>query len=322
MSRFRTYRSSQAVRDQHAEVHVGPEHLIVPYFVVEGHNRREAIASLHGVDRFSIDQLLIDLNDTVALGLSKIILFGVISEDQKDELATQAYAPNNLIERAVAAVKQAFPQLTVFTDVCLCGYASHGHCGLVKGTEIDNDSTLPLLGAMAVSHARGGADFVAPSAMMDFQVAAIRQALDEAGFTQTKILSYSAKYASGFYGPFRDAAQSAPSFGDRRTYQMDYRTQWQPVAEVGADLTEGADWVMVKPAHTYLDIIQRIRVAYPNTPLAAYHVSGEYMMIKAAAAAGFMDEQRAMTEAIYAIRRAGADTIITYYAKQLLRNRD
>jgi porphobilinogen synthase len=319
MKRFRDLRKDENTRNHYAEVNINAEDLIYPYFVIDGNSKRDPIKSLHGIDRFTIDRLLEDLKETVSLGINKILLFGVIDESLKNEWGTASYSEGNLVARAVAAVKNEFPGLIVITDVCLCGYTSHGHCGLLEGETIDNDSTLPLLAKMALTHAAAGADFVAPSAMMDGQVDAIRKILNENKLYHTKILSYSAKFASGFYGPFRDAAQSAPSFGDRKTYQMDYRTIGQSIGEVAADIIEGADWVMVKPAHTYLDVIQRIKSALPEIKLAAYHVSGEYMMIKAAAAAGLMDETKAMTEALYAIKRAGADYIITYYAKDYQR---
>ena len=315
MNRFHHLRKDKETRDLNAEVHLKADDFIYPYFVIEGQKQRQPIESLHGVSRFTIDELIADIRHTLSLGIDKILLFGVIDESLKDETGTYAYAPDNLIVRAVKEIKRQFPEIKVFTDVCLCGYTSHGHCGIIRGTEIDNDATLPYLALMAASHARAGADFVAPSAMMDGQVEAIRSALTKQRLLQTKILSYSAKYASAFYGPFRDAANSAPSFGDRRSYQMDYRTLSQPVDEVAADIMEGADWVMVKPAHTYLDVIHRVKSKFPKTILAAYQVSGEYMMIKAAASAGFMDERVAMTEALTAIKRAGADYIITYYAK-------
>jgi porphobilinogen synthase len=249
------------------------------------------------------------------LGIKSILLFGVIDDKEKDENGTAAYLPGNLVSAAVKAIKAQYPFLTVVTDVCLCGYTSHGHCGVIHNNEIMNDSTLPLLAQMALKHAEAGADYVAPSAMMDGQVEAIRTLLDAKGFSSTKILAYSAKYSSVFYGPFRDAAQSAPSFGDRKTYQMDYRSIGQAIGEVAADIAEGAEWVMVKPAHTYLDIIQRVKSNFPEVPLVAYQVSGEYMMIKAAAKAGYINEELAMLEALTAIKRAGADFIISYYAK-------
>ncbi len=319
MKRFRNTRTDQRTRDKYSEVSLMTDDLIYPYFIVEGKSFKQEISSLKGVYHLSIDMLLKDIEEVNSLGINKIILFGVIDNSLKDELATMAYAPDNLVAQAVQAIKNRFPELTVITDVCLCGYTDHGHCGLVVDHEIGNDNTLPFLSRMAFSHANAGADFVAPSAMMDGQVKAIRTFMDQSGLTNTGILSYSAKYASNFYGPFREAAQSSPAFGDRRTYQMDFRTIRQSLEEIQADIDEGADWVMVKPAHTYLDIIQRAKQEFPTTPLVAYQVSGEYMMIEAAAGSGYLDGSKAMIEAITAIKRAGADKIITYYAKNLAR---
>ncbi|MBN2266723.1 MAG: porphobilinogen synthase [Candidatus Babeliaceae bacterium] len=315
MKRFRELRTSAAIRDKYAEVSIKTSEFIYPYFVVDGTNVKQPITSLHGIARFSIDEMLIDMEETVSLGIEAVLIFGVIEEKEKDENGTAAYLPGSIVAKAVKAIKEKYPAINVITDVCLCGYTTHGHCGIIHNSEIMNDSTLPLLAQMALRHAEAGADFVAPSAMMDGQVEAIRRLLDEKGYAKTKILSYSAKYSSGFYGPFRDAAQSAPSFGDRKTYQMDYRSIDQAIGEVAADIEEGAAWVMVKPAHTYLDIIQRIKSTFSEVPLVAYHVSGEYMMIKAAAHAGLMNEETAMLEALIAIKRAGADYIISYYAK-------
>lgn len=326
MKRFREFRTNAETRNKYAEVKLSTSEFIYPYFVVEGNGIKQPISSLHGVFRFSIDQLLLDLKETVSLGINSILLFGVVKDKEKDENGTAAYLPNGLVERTVRAIKSKYPEIKVITDVCLCGYTSHGHCGVIHNNEVLNDSTLPLLAEMALRHAEAGADFVAPSAMMDGQVEAIRALLDKKGYLKTNVLSYSAKYSSGFYGPFRDAAQSAPSFGDRKTYQMDYRTSSQAVSEVEADITEGAAWVMVKPAHTYLDVIHRIKSEFPKTPLVAYQVSGEYMMIKAAAQAGYLNEEQAMLEALTAIKRAGADYIISYYAKDFAKlykpNRD
>lgn len=319
MKRFRELRTDAETRNKYAEVQLNTSDIIYPYFVVEGTAIKQPIASLHGISRFSIDELLVDIEETVSLGINAILLFGVVNDQEKDENGTAAYLPGSLVAEAVKAIKAKYPEITVITDVCLCGYTSHGHCGIIHNNEILNDSTLPLLAQMALRHAEAGADFVAPSAMMDGQVEAIRSLLDTKGFTKTRILSYSAKYSSGFYGPFRDAAQSAPSFGDRKTYQMDYRTSSQAIGEVAADIEEGAAWVMVKPAHSYLDIIQRIKSTFPETPLVAYQVSGEYMMIKAAAQAGYLNEEQAMLEALTAIKRAGSDYIISYYAKDFAR---
>ncbi|HAR64259.1 MAG: porphobilinogen synthase [Candidatus Margulisiibacteriota bacterium] len=319
MLRLRDYRINQDIRDKYAEVVLSGKDFIYPYFVVEGIDIQQEIKSLAGVFHLSIDRILADIKELIDLEINKVLLFGVIDEEQKDSLGTLAYASDGLVCRTIKAIKQTYPQVTVFTDVCMCGYMDHGHCGVVKGQEIHNDETLPLLAQMAVAHAGAGADYVAPSAMMDGQVGAIRQSLDFHGCKDTKILSYSVKYASNLYGPFRHAVQSTPSFGDRKTYQMDYRTRDQALAEAMADLEEGADWLMVKPAHTYLDIIQLLRSSLPEIKLAAYHVSGEYMMIKLAAAAGMVDETCSMLEVLYGIKRAGADYIISYYAKDAVR---
>jgi len=318
MKRFRQYRLDAATRDRYADIHVSVNDFIYPYFVVDGYNEVQPIRTLKGISRFSIDQLLIDLEETVALGIDKILLFGVITDDLKDEVGSAGYDPDSLICRAVRAVKQQFPQLIVFTDVCLCEYTSHGHCGLLKGELIDNDSTLPLLAKIALVHAQAGADFVAPSAMMDGQIQALKDILKEHEL-DTKVLAYSAKYSSNFYGPFRDAAGSAPSFGDRKTYQMDYRTRHQGIEEIAADIEEGADWVMVKPAQSYLDIIQKASVSFPQVPLAAYQVSGEYALLKNGAEAGLINEEQGFLESLTAIKRAGANYIITYYAKDFVR---
>lgn len=319
MKRFRPLRLTQEIRDRYADVPpVRPSELIYPYFVAEGTNVREEIPSMPDICRLSIDQLLPDIADTLSLGIDKVLLFGVIPDSEKDERGTAAYRPDNIISRAVRAVKEHYPQTVVFTDICLCEYTSHGHCGLLCDHYVDNDSTLPLLAEMAYQHAVAGADFVAPSAMMDGQIEALRSRLTEAGLP-TKILAYSAKYASAFYGPFRDAAGSAPSFGDRKTYQMDYRTKNQGLEEIAADIEEGTDWIMVKPAMPYLDILSRASQQFPDYPLVAYQVSGEYSMLMNGAAQGFFDERRIFHEALTAIRRAGAKYIITYYAKKLLR---
>lgn len=318
MKRFRPFRIDAATRDRYADVLLQPQDFIYPYFIVEGENKVEPITTLKGISRFSTDTLLKDLEETTALGINKILLFGVIGNDQKDPTGSAGYAADSLVCRAIRRIKQRYPDLLVFTDVCLCEYTSHGHCGLLKGETVDNDSTLPLLAQMALVHAQAGADFVAPSAMMDGQVEAIKAILTK-NTLNTKILAYSAKYASSFYGPFRDAAGSAPSFGDRKSYQMDYRTKNQGLAEVTADIEEGADWVMVKPAQTYLDVIQQVSSTHPNIPLAAYQVSGEYAMLHAAAAAGVVVEELAFKESLTAIKRAGAQIIISYYAKDYIR---
>ena len=314
MKRFRPYRISQEIRDRYAEVHLSPACFIYPYFVTEGSLEKQEIPSMEGIFRFSVDLLLNDIADLLTHGVDKVLLFGVIANDRKDERGSEGLSPDSIVCKAVRAIKSRFPQVTVFTDICLCEYTSHGHCGLLHEQDVDNDSTIPLLAEMALQHALAGADFVAPSAMMDGQVAAIRQRLNEAGLS-TKILSYSAKYASSFYGPFRDAAGSAPSFGNRKTYQMDYRTKNQALEEIAADIEEGADWVMVKPAAAYLDIVQRASVRFPATTLVAYQVSGEYSMLKNGAKQGFFNEEQIFLESLTAIKRAGAEYIITYYAK-------
>jgi porphobilinogen synthase len=314
---FHQFRTDQQTRDKFAEVSLKTGDFIYPYFVVEGSGIKHEIENLWDVYHLSIDVLLEDLRVISSLGINKIILFGSIDSKLKNEYGTEAYKPDNLISRAVKKIKSQFPEITVFTDVCLCGYTSHGHCGIIDKQQINNDSTLPLLAEMARQHALGGADFVAPSAMMDGQVAAIRLALSSISGNKTKILAYSAKFASGMYGPFRNAAGSAPAFGDRKSYQMDYRNSTLAIDEIQADIEEGAEWVMVKPAHTYLDIIARGKSKFPSTPMAAYHVSGEYMLIKSAAKQGIVDEKTAMLECTYAIKRSGADYIITYFAKVL-----
>ncbi len=372
MKRFRQYRVTQEVRDRYADVpEILPEDFIYPYFVEEGEGIKTEVASMKGVYRFSIDTLLEDIRELLPLGINKVLLFGVIPQQKKDELGTQAYSADSIIVKAVRAIKAHFPQVVVFTDICLCEYTSHGHCGVLDspltnsplipsspegqkllkrggqnastngnnsgnssqkdntysspllkrgvGGEslVLNDPTLPLLAEMAYQHALAGADFVAPSAMMDGQIEALRKKLDSDPLTKkTKILAYSAKYASAYYGPFRDAACSAPGFGDRRSYQMDYRTKNQGLEEIEADIEEGTDWIMVKPALAYLDIIQRASERFPDYPMVAYQVSGEYSMLLNAAEQGLFDEERIFHESLTAIRRAGAKYIISYYAKR------
>ena len=319
MIRYREFRKDQATRDQYADVNVKAEDFIFPYFVVEGTGVKSEISSMPGIYRFSIDTLVDDVKEVYKLGINKILLFGVIEDKLKDERGSLAYTEDALVCRAFKAIKKAVPEVLVFTDVCLCEYTSHGHCGLLKDNDVDNDATLPLLAEMAYVHAKAGADFVAPSAMMDGQIEALHKRLTEAGLRdKCKIMAYSAKYASAYYGPFRDAADSAPSFGDRRTYQMDFRTHDQGIGEIEADVAEGADWTMVKPAMPYLDIIARGVEKFPNIPMVAYQVSGEYSMAKAAAKMGFLDEKRIVFESLIAIKRAGAKYIITYYAKEYM----
>ncbi len=319
MKRFREYRKDQATRDKYADVALDVKDFIYPYFVVEGEGVKEEINTMPGVFRFSIDTLVKDVKECYALGIDKVLLFGVIEDSLKDERGSLAYAEDALVCRAVRAIKAAQPEVCVITDVCLCEYTSHGHCGLLHNHDVENDSTLPLLAEMAYVHAKAGADFVAPSAMMDGQIEALDKRLREAGLRdKCKILAYSAKYASAFYGPFRDAADSTPSFGDRKTYQMDYRTHDQGLEEIAADIEEGADWTMVKPAMPYLDMIARGVEQFPQIPMVAYQVSGEYSMLKAAAKLGYLDEQRVVYESLIAIKRAGAQYIISYYAKEYM----
>ena len=313
---LRRLRRTDAHRRLVRETRLSAEDFVYPLFVVHGSGVRNAIPSMPGQAQLSIDQLPAEARELRALGVPAVLLFGIPAS--KDERASEAYAPDGIVQQAVRALKQADPDLLVVTDVCLCEYTSHGHCGIVRDGDVDNDATLPLLARTALSHAQAGADMVAPSAMMDGQVAAIRQALDENGFAQTPIMAYAAKYASAFYGPFREAAESAPQFGDRCGYQMDPANVREALREIESDVAEGADIVMVKPALAYLDVLARARQRF-DLPLAAYNVSGEYAMIKAAAANGWLDERRVVLEVLTAIKRAGADIVITYHAKDAAR---
>ncbi len=315
-ARFRRVRRTGALRELARETRLAAQDFVYPLFVRHGSGVREEIASMPGQYHLSVDQLAAEAEELRELGIPAVLLFGLPAA--KDEAGSEAYADDGIVQRAVRALKAAAPELAVITDVCLCEYTSHGHCGLVVDGEVDNDATLELLARTAVSHARAGADMVAPSDMMDGRVAAIRRALDEGGFAQTPILAYAAKYASAFYGPFREAAESAPAFGDRRGYQMDPPNVREALREMEADLEEGADIVMVKPALAYLDVLARARQRF-DAPLAAYNVSGEYAMVKAAAAQGWLDGQRVTLEILTAIKRAGADIIITYHAKEAAR---
>ncbi len=298
------------------ETKVGVEDLIYPLFVRHGKGVKEPIPSMPGCYRFSPDALLQEAKEVWKLGVPAVILFGI--PERKDERASEAYARDGIIQQAVRELKGALPQLTIITDVCLCEYMSHGHCGLVQDGIILNDPTLELLSLTALSHAEAGADMVAPSDMMDGRVRAIREALDREGYSHVPILAYSAKYASAFYGPFREAADSAPQFGDRSTYQMDPANGDEALREVALDIEEGADIVMVKPALSYLDVIRRVKETF-CVPVAAYNVSGEYAMIKAAAQSGWIDGERVMMEVLLSIKRAGADMILTYFAKEAAR---
>jgi porphobilinogen synthase len=294
------------------ETELSVNDLIYPLFVVHGSGVRMEISSMPGCFRVSVDELVREAAEVRDLGIPGILLFGL--PESKDEVGSEAYAPNGIIQQAVKAVKSAVSDLLVVTDVCLCEYTSHGHCGIVKDGRVANDETVELLAKIAVSHARSGADIVAPSDMMDGRVAAIREALDEDGFGETAIMAYSAKYASAFYGPFREAAECAPQFGDRKTYQMDPANAREALKEVSLDIAEGADIVMVKPALAYLDVIRQVKDA-TDVPVAAYNVSGEYSMVKAAAQNGWLDERKAVMEILTSIKRAGADIILTYHAK-------
>ena len=319
ITRLRRLRGSATLRDMLAATRFSRDNLIAPLFVREGRAIREEISSMPGQYRHSVDTAMETIRRWADKGLPAVLLFGI--GDAKDAVGTGAWDPTAATQRLAGEIKQSVGEMAVITDVCLCEYTDHGHCGVIRTTgdgriDVDNDATLDSLAKTAVSHARAGADMVAPSAMMDGQVAAIRAALDEAGFAATAIMSYAVKYASSLYGPFRDAAESTPQAGDRRSYQMDYRAADQCVLEARADIEEGADIIMVKPAGAYLDIIARVRANF-SVPLAAYHVSGEYAMIKAAAQAGWLDEQGAAMEITTAIKRAGADLIITYFAEQL-----
>ncbi|MBN2107614.1 MAG: porphobilinogen synthase [Deltaproteobacteria bacterium] len=318
IKRPRRLRSAPCIRNLSAETIVCSEKLIMPYFVCEGAGVREPIESMPGIDRVSVDTLLADLEKDTALGIAAIILFGI--PDTKDEKGSGAYAEDGIVQKAVRAIKKKLPDLYVITDVCLCEFTSHGHCGMVDKGKILNDPSLELLAKTAVSHAAAGADMVAPSDMMDGRVAAIRQGLDSNAFSDIPILAYAAKYASAFYGPFRDAAGSTPRFGDRRSYQMDFRNAAEAEREVLLDIEEGADIVMVKPALSYLDIIYRIKNIV-KVPVCAYNVSGEYSMVKAAGRLGFGDEQRLTTEILTSIFRAGADMIISYHTRDILKNK-
>jgi len=315
-SRQRRLRRTAAIRDVVCETTLNPSRLILPLFVVPGNGVREPVPSMPGVERTSVDEVVRDVLEARDLGLGGVILFGV--PESKDAEGSSGLGDDSVIAQAIAAIRRKVPEILVITDVCLCEYTDHGHCGVLRDGEVDNDASLPLLARMAVSHARAGADIIAPSDMMDGRVREIRTALDDAGFAETPIMAYSAKYASAFYGPFRDAAESTPLTGDRRGYQMDERNAREALREVMLDIEEGADIVMVKPAHTYLDIIHRVRQS-ALIPVCAYHVSGEYSMVMAAAERGWLDGGRAMDEVLHSIHRAGADLIITYAARDYAR---
>ncbi len=314
--RARRLRRTPNLRRMVRETALAVDDLIYPMFSIHGEDIRREIPSMPGIFQQSIEHLVTEAREVRDLGIPAVMLFGI--PESKDPLGSDAYSENGIIQRTVAALKSDVPELTVITDVCLCEYTDHGHCGVIKSGEVDNDATLQLLGAEALSHARAGADLVAPSDMMDGRVAAIRELLDANGFSHIPIMSYAVKYASAFYGPFRDAAQSAPRFGDRRSYQMDPANRREAWREAALDSQECADFLMVKPALAYLDIIRDLRERF-ELPLAAYNVSGEYAMLKAAAEKGWIDHDRVMLELLIGIKRAGADVIITYHAKEAAR---
>ncbi len=311
MKRFRRLRQNEVIRDMVCETRLNKKDFIYPIFVVEGENIKQKVDSMPNVYRYSIDKLDDILNKVNQSGISGILIFGI--PEHKDEKGSEAYSKNGIVQKAIRHIKKIYPKMLVIADVCLCEYTNHGHCGVVKNNEILNDESLPIIAKIAVSVTEAGADIVAPSCMMDGDVLAIRNALDKAGFINTPIMGYSAKYSSAYYSPFRDAAESAPEFGDRKTYQMDFRNLKEGVREIENDISQGADIVMVKPALAYLDVIKTVSEKF-GYPLAAYSVSGEYSMIKAAAINGWIDEKKIVLENVTAIKRAGADIIITYYA--------
>ena len=314
--RPRRLRSSDAMRRMVRETELSVNDFVYPLFAVHGTGVRQEIPSMPGCFQMSVDELVKEAAEVQGLGIPAILLFGLPAT--KDEIGSEAYSAEGIVQQAVKAIKAAVKDLLIITDVCLCEYTSHGHCGIVRDGQVVNDETLRLLAQTAVSHAQAGADIIAPSDMMDGRVAAIRQALDEAGFTNTPIMSYAAKYASAFYGPFREAAECAPQFGDRRTYQMDPANAREALKEVALDLEEGADIVMVKPALAYMDIIRQVKDA-TDVPVAAYNVSGEYSLVKAAVGNGWIDERAVVMEILTSIKRAGADIILTYHAKDAAR---
>ncbi|WP_406686680.1 porphobilinogen synthase [Rossellomorea vietnamensis] len=313
-NRHRRLRQSETMRALVRETHLRKEDLIYPLFVVEGENIKNVVPSMPGVYHISLDNLQAEMDEVVSLGIKSIILFGVPAE--KDELGKQAYHDHGIVQEATRFVKERYPDLVVIADTCLCQYTSHGHCGIVKDGKVLNDETLDLLAKTAVSQVEAGADIIAPSNMMDGFVAAIRHGLDEAGYHDVPIMSYAVKYSSSFYGPFRDAAHSTPQFGDRRTYQMDPANRMEALREAQSDMEEGADFLIVKPALSYLDIMREVKDRF-NAPVVAYNVSGEYSMVKAAAQNGWVNEQEIVMEKLTSMKRAGADLIITYFAKDV-----
>lgn len=316
MERTRRLRTSEELRSMVREEHVRAEELIYPIFVIEGENMANPVASMPGICQYSLDRVMEEVNRVIESGIKAILLFGIPAH--KDEVGSGAYAEDGIVPRAIRLIKSQFPKLIIVADVCLCEYTSHGHCGLIRDGIILNDETLPLLAKASLAYARAGADIIAPSDMMDKRVAVIRKALDEAGFINTPIMSYSAKFASGYYGPFRDAAHSAPGFGDRKTYQMDPANGQEALREVEEDIAEGADLIIAKPALGYMDVIKDISLNY-NIPIVAYNVSGEYAMVKAAALNGWIDEKKVVMENMVGFKRAGAKMIITYHALDVAR---
>jgi porphobilinogen synthase len=316
--RPRRWRRTAALRDLVRETTLAPDDLVYPFFVVPGDGVRSPIASMPGIDQISVDALAGEARELASLGIKAALLFGIPSA--KDEAGTESYADDGVVQQAIRALKDASPELVVVTDVCMCEYTAHGHCGLLDADGyVLNDETLELLGRIAVSHAEAGADVVAPSGMIDGMVGAIRSALDGAGLERVAILSYAVKYASAFYGPFREAAEGAPRFGDRKSHQMDPGNAREALREAALDVEEGADALMVKPALGYLDVVAKVRESFPELPLAAYNVSGEYAMVQAAAANGWLDERAVALEVLTGIRRAGADLVVTYHAKDAAR---
>ncbi len=310
--RYRRLRRNETIRRMVRETTISPDDFIYPLFVTYGKGVKKEITSMPGCYQESVDEAVKNAKEVYSLGIPSIILFGI--PEHKDETGTGAYDDNGVVQNAIRAIKDAVPELYVITDVCMCEYTSHGHCGIIENADVNNDRTLNLLALEAVSHAKAGADMVAPSDMMDGRVAAIRAALDSEGFSDIPVMSYAAKYSSAFYGPFRDAAESTPQFGDRRSYQMDPSNRREALKEVSLDIEEGADIVMVKPALSYLDIISDVKSSF-DVPVAAYNVSGEYSLVKAGAKLGWIDETRVMLEVLTSIKRAGADLILTYFAK-------
>jgi len=317
LTRMRRYRKNETIRDMFRKNRLFPEDLIYPLFLVEGNNIENPVKSMPGISQFSVDKAIAEIEELSKLGLKSVILFGIPSE--KDDMGSGAYDANGIVQQGIREIKAKFPELIVITDVCMCEYTSHGHCGIIENNNVSNDRTLSYLARIAVSHAQAGADIVAPSDMMDGRIGVIREALDDAGFQDIILMSYSAKYASAFYGPFRDAAESAPQFGDRQSYQMDPSGSFKEALREGQlDLEEGADILMVKPAMAYMDIIKLFEDNF-DVPVCCYNVSGEYSMVKAAAENGWIDEKKTVMELMLGFKRAGADLIITYHTKDILK---